>query len=80
MSSGFVSAGTNEQPIERDDEWLKVQQELEEERRRKAEIGKQDDGKSLFEVLERNKSEFNLLTGGQDRRIHIPGNLADMLG
>ncbi|KAJ5766977.1 uncharacterized protein N7511_004593 [Penicillium nucicola] len=55
MSSGFVSAGTNEQPIERDDEWLKAQQELEEERRRKAEIGKQDDGKSLFEVLERNK-------------------------
>ncbi|KAJ5366589.1 hypothetical protein N7541_000530 [Penicillium brevicompactum] len=55
MSSGFVSAGTNEQPIERDDEWLKAQQELEEERRRKAEIGKQDEGKSLFEVLERNK-------------------------
>jgi ABC-type lipoprotein export system ATPase subunit len=80
MSSGFVSAGTNEQPIERDDEWLKVQQELEEERRRKAEIGKQDDGKSLFEVLERNKSKPNLLTGGQDQRIHIPGNLADMLG
>lgn len=57
MSSGFVSSGTNEQPIERDDEWLRVQQELEEERRRKAEIGKQDEGKSLFEVLERNKSE-----------------------
>ncbi|OQE16551.1 hypothetical protein PENFLA_c027G03975 [Penicillium flavigenum] len=55
MSSGFVSAGTNEKPIERDDEWLRAQQELEEERRRKAEIGKQDDGKSLFEVLERNK-------------------------
>lgn len=57
MSSGFVSGGTNEQPIERDDEWLTVQKELEEERRRKAELGKQDDGKSLFEVLERNKSE-----------------------
>ncbi|KOS39169.1 hypothetical protein ACN38_g10019 [Penicillium nordicum] len=55
MSSGFVSSGTNDQPIERDDEWLRAQQELEEERRRKAEIGKQDDGKSLFEVLERNK-------------------------
>ncbi|KAJ5691322.1 hypothetical protein N7488_012057 [Penicillium malachiteum] len=55
MSSGFVSAGTNEQPIERDDEWLKAQQELEEERRRKAEIGKQNDGKSLFEVLQQNK-------------------------
>ncbi|KAJ5490283.1 NEFA-interacting nuclear protein NIP30 N-terminal [Penicillium expansum] len=62
MSSGFVSSGTNEQPIERDDEWLRAQQELEEERRRKAEIGKQDDGKSLFEVLERNKSEPNSVT------------------
>jgi hypothetical protein len=74
MSSGFVSAGTNEQPIERDDEWLKVQKELEEERRRKAEIGKQDEGKSLFEVLERNKSEPNLVTSYQDRRIHILPN------
>ncbi|KAJ5637622.1 hypothetical protein N7490_007501 [Penicillium lividum] len=55
MSSGFVSAGTTDQPIERDDEWLKVQQELEEERRQKAEIGKQNDGKSLFEVLQQNK-------------------------
>lgn len=57
MSSGFVSAGTNEQPIERDEEWRRAQQELEEERRRKAELGKQNDGKSLFEVLEQNKSE-----------------------
>lgn len=58
MSSGFVSAGTNEQPVERDDEWLKAQQELEEERRRKAEIGQQNGGKSLYEVLEQNKSEL----------------------
>ncbi|CAI7572493.1 unnamed protein product [Penicillium pancosmium] len=55
MSSGFVSSGTNEQPVERDDAWLRAEQELEEERRRKAEIGKQNDGKSLFEVLEQNK-------------------------
>ncbi|KAE8378103.1 N-terminal domain of NEFA-interacting nuclear protein NIP30-domain-containing protein [Aspergillus bertholletiae] len=55
MSSGFVSAGTDQEPIERDDEWLRVQQELEEERRRKAELGKQADGKSLFEVLQQNK-------------------------
>lgn len=57
MSSGFVSGGTNEQPIERDDAWLRAQQELEEERRRKAEIGQQNGGKSLYEVLEQNKSE-----------------------
>lgn len=63
MSSGFVSAGTTDQPIERDDEWLKVQQELEEERRKKAEIGKQNDGKSLFEVLQQNKSELFSVAG-----------------
>ncbi|PLN79439.1 N-terminal domain of NEFA-interacting nuclear protein NIP30-domain-containing protein [Aspergillus taichungensis] len=55
MSSGFVSAGTNQEPVERDEEWLRVQHELEEERQRKAELGRQDGGKSLFEVLEQNK-------------------------
>ncbi|KAL2872106.1 PSME3-interacting protein [Aspergillus lucknowensis] len=55
MSSGFVSAGTDQEPVERDDEWRRVQQELEEERRRKAELGKQDGGKSLYEVLQQNK-------------------------
>lgn len=85
MSSGFVSSGTNEQPIERDDEWLRAQQELEEERRRKAEIGKQDDGKSLFEVLERNKSEpdsaaWPRLRERRKERTTDPGNLANMLG
>ncbi|KNG84232.1 NEFA-interacting nuclear protein NIP30 [Aspergillus nomiae NRRL 13137] len=55
MSSGFVSAGTDQEPIERDDEWLRAQQELEEERRRKAELGKQAEGKSLYEVLQQNK-------------------------
>jgi seryl-tRNA synthetase len=57
MSSGFVSAGTLDEPVERDDEWRRVQQELEEERRQKAELGKQNDGKSLYEVLQQNKSE-----------------------
>lgn len=61
MSSGFVSGGTNEEPLERDDEWRQVQQELEDERRRKAELGKQDGGKSLYEVLEQNKSESRCL-------------------
>ncbi|KAF9885956.1 hypothetical protein FE257_012131 [Aspergillus nanangensis] len=55
MSSGFVSAGTDQQPVERDDEWLRAQNELEDERRRKAELGRQDGGKSLYEVLEQNK-------------------------
>ncbi|RDW76362.1 PSME3-interacting protein [Aspergillus mulundensis] len=55
MSSGFVSAGTDQEPVERDDEWLRVQKELEEERRRKAELGKQEGGKSLYDVLQQNK-------------------------
>jgi hypothetical protein len=58
MSSGFVSAGTNEEPVDRDDEWRRAQQELEEERRRKAELGKQEGGRSLYEVLQQNKSEL----------------------
>lgn len=57
MSSGFVSGGTVDEPVERDDEWRRVQQELEEERRRKAEMGRQEGGKSLYEVLQQNKSE-----------------------
>lgn len=58
MSSGFVSGGTNDQPIERDDGWLKAQQDLEAERRCKAEEGKQNDGKSLYEVLQANKGKY----------------------
>ncbi|KAL8699873.1 MAG: hypothetical protein Q9224_001227 [Gallowayella concinna] len=56
MSSGFVSGGTTDQPIERDDEWVKAQQEIEANRRRKEEEGKHDGGKSLYEVLQSNKA------------------------
>lgn len=58
MSSGFVSGGTAEEPTERDDEWRRAQQELEEDRRRKNELSKQDGGESLFDVLQRNKSRY----------------------
>ena len=57
MASGFVSGGTTELPTERDDEWLKAQQELEAERRRKASEGKQEGEKSLYEILQQNKGE-----------------------
>ena len=57
MSSGFVSAGTTDEPVERDEDWHKAQQELEDERRRKAEYGQQQDGKSLYEILQQNKSK-----------------------
>ncbi|KAL8905419.1 MAG: hypothetical protein Q9207_002659 [Kuettlingeria erythrocarpa] len=56
MSSGFVSGGTTDTPVERDDEWLRAQQEIEANRRKKEEEGKQDGGKSLYEVLQNNKA------------------------
>jgi len=58
MSSGFVSAGTNDEPVERDDDWQRVQRELEEERKRKADLSKQDGGKSLYDILQQNKSKL----------------------
>ncbi|KAL8776749.1 MAG: hypothetical protein Q9213_008148 [Squamulea squamosa] len=58
MSSGFISGGTTDKPIERDDEWLKAQQEIEANRRRKEEKEKQEGGKSLFEILQNNKGDF----------------------
>ena len=57
MSSGFVSGGTTDNPIQRDDEWLKAQQEIEGNRRRREEEGRQEGGKSLYEVLQNNKGE-----------------------
>ncbi|KAL8783381.1 MAG: hypothetical protein Q9195_009409 [Heterodermia aff. obscurata] len=56
MSSGFVSGGTTDKPTERDDEWLKAQQEIEANRRRKEEESRQQGGKSLYEVLQNNKA------------------------
>lgn len=53
--SRFVSAGTGEEPPERDDEWLQAQKELDENRRRKEEASREQDGKSLYEVLQANK-------------------------
>lgn len=61
MSSGFVSGGTIEHPKERDDEWRRAQQELEEKRLLKEKEGQQDGGKSLFEVLQANKGDTRLI-------------------
>ena len=57
MSSGFVSGGTTDAPIERDNEWLKAQQEIEATRRRKEEESRQEDGKTLYEILQGNKGD-----------------------
>ena len=55
MSSGFVRAGTDQEPIEPNSDWVKAQQQIETTRRRKEEEGKQAGGKSLYEVLQANK-------------------------
>lgn len=62
MSSGFVSGGTNEEPTERDEAWLKAQQEIESKRQQKAEAAKQQDGKSLFDTLQANKGDSTVAT------------------
>ena len=58
MSSGFVSGGTIDEPAERDDAWRAAQEELAETRRRKDEIASQNDGKSLYDVLQANKGGY----------------------
>jgi FAM192A/Fyv6, N-terminal domain len=55
MSSGFVSAGSEEKRPEKDDDWLKAQRAIDNGRGQKLEAGKQEDGKSLYEVLQQNK-------------------------
>lgn len=61
MSSGFISGGSLETPVERDDEWKQAQKELDAERARKAKIEADRGGKSLFEVLQANKGDFSNL-------------------
>ncbi|TVY25776.1 hypothetical protein LHYA1_G004589 [Lachnellula hyalina] len=56
MSSGFVSGGTADAPIERSDEWLVAQKEIDANAVRKAEAARQTEERSLFETLEANKA------------------------
>ncbi|KAK0104759.1 hypothetical protein ONS95_005029 [Cadophora gregata] len=55
MSSGFISGGTTDAPLERSNEWLAAQKEIEANALRRAEQARQTDGKSLYETLEANK-------------------------
>jgi hypothetical protein len=73
MSSGFVSGGTTDAPIERSDEWLAAQQEIEANRQKKALEARQNDGKSLFEILEANKGT-NFLFGTRLVAGHVSGS------
>ena len=58
MSSGFVSGGTTDQPLERDDEWRKAQHEIEVARKKKEDESRHEGGKSLYEVLQQNKGGY----------------------
>ena len=60
MSYGFVSGGTNDNPTERDAEWLQAQKDLETSRREKQEAATQDGGKSLYEILQANKGDLHI--------------------
>ncbi len=54
-SSKFVSSGTTDNPIERDDEWQAAREEIENKRRLKEEEARQNGGKTLYETLQANK-------------------------
>ena len=58
MASRFVSGGTNEEPTERDEAWLKAQKEIESKRQQTAAASQQESGKSLYETLQANKGDF----------------------
>ena len=60
MSSGFISGGITDAPLERSDEWLAAQKEIEANALRRAEQARQSDGRSLYETLEANKGIFLL--------------------
>lgn len=57
MTSKFVSAGQVDDSGQSTDEWEKAKRDIEETRRRKEEEGRQDGGKSLYEVLQQNKGK-----------------------
>jgi hypothetical protein len=53
--SRFVSGGTDDQPTQRDEAWLKAQHELDAAAIAKQEASRAGSGKSLFETLQANK-------------------------
>ena len=61
MSSGFVPSGNVSNPTSRDEEWTKAQSDLDAARRRKEELSQQQDGKTLYEVLQANRGDYALL-------------------
>ena len=55
VMSRFVSGGTDEQPTQRDEAWLKAQQDLDAAAIAKQEAARAGSGKSLYETLQANK-------------------------
>jgi len=55
--SRFVAGGTNDEPIERGDAWLKAQQDIEAARAKTVQDGRQEGGKTLYETLQANKGD-----------------------
>jgi hypothetical protein len=51
----FVSEGSLKNLTEREAEWLAAQKALEEERASKAQLNRERDGKTLYEILQENK-------------------------
>ncbi|KAJ9647849.1 hypothetical protein H2201_001213 [Coniosporium apollinis] len=71
--SRFVPGGTIDQPNERDDAWLKAQQEIEAAQLRKAEEKKgfQEGGKTLYETLQANKGKAWMGTSDDVGWLHV---------
>ena len=55
VMSRFVSGGTDAEPTQRDEAWLKAQQELDAAAIAKQEAARAGSGKSLYETLQANK-------------------------
>lgn len=64
--SRFVSGGTNDEPSDRDEAWLKAQQEIDAKKVAEAERSRQTGGSSLYDTLQANKGAFKMLTFDMD--------------
>lgn len=57
--SRFVSAGSEDNPSEQDEAWLKAQEAIEATRKKKPQVGgQQEGGRSLYETLQANKGDW----------------------
>lgn len=55
-----------DQPLERDEEWRKAQQEIEKRRQQKEEESRQGGDMSLYEILQNNKGDYQNLPNQSD--------------